>query len=103
MLSFKPTIVLTTAIALMGCATVKPTASAQLNYALPFSTDYWQHSDRSWQCEQPQFRGEVGGITKKGWGFGAYHESMVLCGTGNTKPELFENGLYVKKEWGGWH
>ena len=87
---------------LVGCASVKPTASVELNYALPFSSDYWQHSDRSWQCEQPQLRVEVGGEHKSGWEMGAYHESMVLCGTFNTKPELFENGIYLKKNWGGW-
>ena len=89
------------AIILSGCA-VKPTASVQLNYAFPFSTDYWQHSDGSWQCEQPQFGGEAGIVSKKGWETGVYHESMVLCGTNNRKPELFENGVYVKKSWGGW-
>jgi len=85
-----------------GCATVKPVGSVELNYAFPFSTDYWQHSDRSWQCEQPQFRGELGLQTKKKVEFGVYHESMVLCGTLNTKPEIFENGVYIKKQWGGW-
>ena len=100
MLTNKSTIMLA-AIILSGCA-VKPTASVQLNYAFPFSSDYWIHSDRSWQCEQPQFRGEVGLETKGGWEAGVYHESMVLCGTLNTKPEIFENGVYVKKSWGGW-
>ena len=87
---------------LTGCASVKPTATVQLNYALPFSTDYWQHSDRSWQCEQPQFRFEMGGEWENGLSIGGYHESMVVCGSWNRKPEVFENGLYVKKRWGGW-
>jgi len=88
-------------IPLLGCA-VKPVASIELNYAFPFSTDYWQHSDRSWQCEQPQFRGEIGLETKKKFEAGLYHESMVLCGQWNQRPEMFENGVYVKKSWGGW-
>ena len=93
------------ALLLGGCVSlpdVKGVGSVELNYAFPFSTDYWQHSDRSWQCEQPQFRGELGLQTKKKVEFGVYHESMVLCGTLNTKPEIFENGLYIKKQWGGW-
>jgi len=85
-----------------GCASVKPTASVELNYAFPFSTDYWQHSDRTWQCEQPQFRLELGLETKNRIEFGAYHESMVLCGQMNGKPEIYENGIYLKKNWGGW-
>ena len=87
---------------LTGCETVKPVGSVQLNYAFPFSTDHWQHSDRSWQCEQPQLRGEFGGVTETGWEGGVYHESMVLCGSYNHKAEIFENGVYVKKTWGGW-
>ena len=100
MYSIKSTIMLATII-LSGCA-VKPVASVQANYAFPFSRDYWVDSERSWQCEQPQFRGEVGLQTKKGFEAGLYHESMILCGTWNEKPEIFENGVYVKKSWGGW-
>lgn len=81
-----------------GCAGMTPYTEIQLNYALPFSTDYWQHSDRSWQCEQPQFRAELG-ASKRGYGFGVYHESMLLCGTFNTKPEIYENGVFVYKRW----
>ena len=87
---------------LVGCASVKPVASAQLGYALPFSSDYWVHQDRSWTCEPPQFRGELGLQTRSGWEAGVYHESFVLCGTFNKKAEIFENGLYIKKSWGGW-
>ena len=89
-------------ILLSGCSTVKPVASMELNYAFPFSTDYWQHSDRSWQCEQPQIRLELGGETRNRTSFGVYHESMVLCGSVNKKPEIFENGIYLKKSFGGW-
>ena len=94
-----------------GCSTlekvpalpsVKPIATVQLNYAFPFSVDYWVDSRNSWQCEQPQFRGELGLQTKSKWEFGVYHESMVLCGTWNKKPEIFENGAYIKKSWGGY-
>ena len=87
---------------LSGCASVKPVASVELMYALPFSTDYWVHPDRTWNCEPPQARLEVGLETKTGWQAGVYHESFVLCGTFNKKPEIFENGLYIKKSWGGW-
>lgn len=96
------TVITLLSLLLVGCASVKPTASVELNYAFPFSTDHWQHSDRSWQCEQPQFRLELGGETRNKFGFGVYHESMLLCGSFNHKPEIFENGLYVKKQWGGW-
>ena len=79
-----------------------PVASIELNYAFPFSTDYWQNSDRPWQCEQPQIRFEVGLETKNKLSFGVYHESMLLCGSFNHKPEIFENAAYIKKPWGGW-
>ena len=88
-------------IATCGYETIKPQASIEINYALPFATDYWQHSDRSWQCEQPQVRFEAGVETKNRWSMGIYHESMILCGSINHKPEIYENGAYVKKTWGG--
>jgi len=87
---------------LTGCASVKPTASVELMYALPFSADYWVHQDRSWTCEPPQFRLEAGGEHKSGWEAGFYHESFLLCGSLNRKPEIYENGIYLKKNWGGW-
>ena len=97
----KKTIILL-GLLLVGCETVKPVASIELNYAFPFSVDYWQSSERTWQCEQPQFRLEVGGQHKSGLEAGVYHESMVLCGQWNRKPEIFENGVYVKYGVGGW-
>ena len=87
---------------LSGCASVKPVMHVELMYAIPISTDYWIHQDQSWTCEPPQARVEFGLQTKNGWEGGAYHESFVLCGTFNTKPEIFENGFYIKKSWGGW-
>lgn len=89
-------------ILLTGCASVKPKGSVQGNYAFPFSTDHWQHSDRPWQCEQPQIRVEGCLETRTGWCFGLYHESMLLCGQFNGKPEIYENGMFFEKEWGGW-
>ena len=88
-------------VLLSGCA-VKPIGSVELGYAFPFSTDYWQHSDRSWQCAQPQVRFEAGVETENKWSMGIYHESMLMCGTFNHKPEIYENGAYIKKSWGGW-
>lgn len=93
--------ILLSMVATYGCETIKPKASIELNYAFPFLTDYWQHSDRSWQCEQPQFRLELGIETKTHWEVGVYHESMVICGGHNNRPEIYENGAYVKKTWGG--
>ena len=85
-----------------GCASIKPVASVELRYALPFSSDYWVHQDRSWTCEPPQLVAQFGLQHKNGFEFGTYHESFVLCGTVNNKPEIFENGLYLKKQFGGW-
>jgi len=92
-------------VALAGCANenIKGKASLGLNYAIPSSTDYWQHSDRPWQCEQPQLEGKAGWEHRNGWGWGGYHESMVLCGNWNGKAEIYENGLYLEKTWGGWN
>lgn len=87
-------------ISLTGCAT-HPYAEMELKYAFPFSTDYWQHSDRSWQCEAPQISVEYGLESKSGWVIGLYHESMLLCGTWNSKPEIYENGITLKRKWGG--
>jgi len=94
-------------IPLVGCAaqnnySAKYYAEMELRYALPFSTDHWQHSDRSWQCEQPQIGLQVGLEWPNGFSAGLYHESMLLCGTFNSKPEIYENGITLKKKWGGY-
>ena len=86
---------------LAGCASSTPYIEVEARYAFPFSTDYWQHSDRSWQCEQPQLNVAVGREWRNGWAGGFYHESMLLCGSFNSKPEIYENGIFVKKKWGG--
>ena len=83
-----------------GCA-ASPYLETEVRYAFPFSTDYWQHSDRSWQCEQPQFGFDIGLEWDGGWSAGLYHESMLLCGSWNHKPEIYENGITLKKKWGG--
>ena len=88
-------------VLLSGCANTEPYVEVALNYSFPFSTDYWQHSDRSWQCSQPQFSGVLGLEWKNGVSAGLYHESMLLCGTWNRRPEIYENGIFLKKKWGG--
>jgi hypothetical protein len=85
---------------LNGCAS-KPYAEAEVKYAFPFSSDYWVHQDRSWACEPPQIDLEVGLEWRNGWSVAAYHESFLLCGSFNNKPEIYENGLLLKKKWGG--
>ena len=96
MLKYIPLILL-----LSGCA-AQPYAEVELKYAFPFSTDHWQHSDRSWQCEQPQISLDWGAEWKNGLSVGLYHESMLLCGSFNRRPEIYENGITVKKKWGGY-
>lgn len=87
---------------LAGCSTAEPYAELGVRYAFPFSSDYWVHQDRSWTCDEPyQFEGEVGAEWPNGWHAYVYHESFWLCGTFNEKPEIFENGIGVKKKWGG--
>ena len=87
---------------LSGCASVEPYAEMEIKYAFPFSADYWVHQDRSWTCDEPyQLDLEVGGEFRKGWSAGIYHESFILCGSFNHKPEIYENGLILKKKWGG--
>ena len=85
---------------LIGCAG-SPYAELELKYAFPFSSDYWVHQDRSWTCEPPQIDLELGLEWTNDWAVGVYHESFLLCGTWNSKPEIFENGFIVKKKWGG--
>ncbi len=99
--TIKSAFVLAAIVGLMGCANLKPTASVEMAYAFPFSSDYWVHQDRSWTCEPPQVRFEVGAETKNQWQGGFYHESFLLCGTLNAKPEIFENGIYLRKAFGG--
>lgn len=86
-----------------GCANenIKGTVTARLNVAVPFATDYWQQSARAWQCEPPQFELKGGWEHVSGWGWGAYHESWVICGNWNHKAETYEGGLYLEKKWGG--
>ncbi len=105
----KTTILCLLVFSLVGCASDKTRhysakyyAEMELRYALPFSTDYWQHSNRSYQCEQPQIVLDVGVEWPNGYALGLYHESMLLCGTFNSRPEIYENGITVKKKWGGY-
>ena len=87
---------------LVVCASTKPYAEVALDYPFTFSTDYWVHQDRSWQCEPPGVVAEAGLETKNGWKAALYHESTLLCGSWNKRPEIYENGVRVSKEWGGW-
>jgi hypothetical protein len=89
---------------LAGCANSTPYIEAEIKYAFPFSTDYWVHQDRTWTCNQPyQLDLEIGHEWKNGWSGGLYHESFFLCGSPfNHAPEIYENGIFAKKKWGGW-
>ena len=96
------------AITLVGCASPPKPASppklyveAALTYSFPFSTDIWVHQDAPWQCEPPGFDLELGIEWDSGVAIALYHESMLLCGTWNSKPEVFENGVRISKRWGG--
>jgi hypothetical protein len=88
---------------LEGCAhEPKLYAEVGVKYAFPFSSDYWVHQDRSWTCDEPyQFEGELGYEFNNGWRGGLYHESFIACGSFNSKPEIFENGLVIRKKFGG--
>ncbi len=86
-------------ILLAGCAS-DPYFEVDLLYPFPFSTDYWVHPDQSWQCEPTVFMAEAG-IEKNGWNIALHHESTVLCGSYNNKPEIYRNGIKVGKRWGG--
>ena len=88
---------------LVGCASSTPYIEAEIKYAFPFSTDYWVHQDRLWTCDTPaQLDLEVGREWRNGWSAGLYHESFIFCGTINSAPEIYENGIIIKKKWGGW-
>ena len=87
---------------LAGCAGAKPYLEVGLSYSFPFSTDHWVHPDRSWQCEPPRVDAEVGLEWHSGISAGLYHESMLLCGSFNDKPEIFQNGARLSGRWGGW-
>ena len=90
-------------ILLTGCGkNLKPYADIGVVYAFPFSSDYWIHSDRSWQCEQPEFVGEFGMESDTGFHFGFHHYSMVMCGTWNDKPEIYNNGFKMGWRFGGY-
>ena len=89
-------------VLLTGCSHVQPMASFELNAAIPYLSDELLSPERSYQCEQPQLRLEIGASTYNGWQAGVYHESMLLCGGNNDKPELYSNGVYVRKTWSGW-
>ena len=87
---------------LAGCSSFKPYANAGITYALPFSSDHWINSEQPWQCEQPEFTAEVGAEHKSGVRIGVSHYSMVLCGSWNHKPEVYNNGIKISGDWGGW-
>ena len=87
---------------LVSCGkNLKPYADVGIVYAFPFSSDYWVHSDRSWQCEQPEFLGEFGLVSDTGFHVAFHHYSMVMCGTWNDKPEIYNNGLKFGWRFGG--
>jgi hypothetical protein len=87
-------------ILLSGCAGTEPYFEIGLSYPFEFSTDYWVHPDRSWQCDAPWFDAEAG-IENKGYSIGIYHYSTVRCGGHNGKPEIYWNGIRGSKRWGG--
>lgn len=97
------TIIIALSLALAGCGSWKPYAAAAFIYPIEDETDYWISPERTWQCKPPWFDAEVGVEHKRRVKIGLYHESTVLCGTINSKPEIYMNGVRISKEWGGWH
>ena len=79
---------------------VCPSLPPQPTTAAP-QPDWFLHSNRSWVCDPPKVLFEGGWEHRNGWEWGGYHWSSFLCGGWNSKPELYENGLYLGYTFGG--
>ncbi len=92
-------IVIALLVGLTGCAGLY--VRAGLGLQDDSNTDYWEQTDRDWQCENPAFRAEAGWESKRyefmglplQHGVSYWHDSWLSCGTGfNERPESYSNG-----------
>lgn len=82
---------------LAGCT---PYARLGLGYQLDEYTDYWQQTERDWQCDSPSFHGEIG-LRNRHYGIALAHDSWLLCGSFNNRPESYANRIEVWAEISG--
>lgn len=98
-------IILMVALVLPGGCAAAPSIylEAAVAYRLDEQSDWYQRSDRGWQCDDPwEFHLEVGKEFKNNVKLGLHHESQITCGSGlNHKPELHKNDIRLSKKWGG--
>ena len=88
-------------LALTGCAS-SPYAELSLGYQIDGMTDHWLQTERSWQCSKNvQFNGEIGLEFENDWTVGYHHQSWLLCGTINERPEVHTDDIRITKKWGG--
>ena len=79
----------------------KPYLELGLSMQLKKSTDYWIQSNRSWQCEDPGVQVAAGLEHRNGFRLFIHHESFLLCGTFNHKPEIYSNSIRFAWKFGG--
>jgi hypothetical protein len=100
-MNFAKLILLTLAIAFTGCVAV-PYIELGVAYRIDEQSDWYQRSERGWQCDTPfEFHFEVGQEFSNNYKISLHHESQIACGSFNSKPELYKNDIRLMKKWGG--
>lgn len=86
-----------------GCAaTPSLYCEGAIAYRWDETSDWYQRSERGWQCDKPfEFHLECGKEFKNNYKIGLHHESQIACGMFNKKPELYKNDIRFSKKWGG--
>lgn len=93
--------ILASVLLFSGCASGTYVEMA-VGYRLDDLSDWYLQSERGWQCSQPWvFDAEVGHEFANNVRLGLYHESQIVCGSFNHKPELYSAKIRLSKKWGG--
>ncbi len=81
-------------LVLSGCAGFEPYGKLGMAVQIDEVTDYYQQTDRDWNCDNPYAIVAVGARNEKGTYCEVYHRSNWKCGSGfNSDPETYYNEL----------
>lgn len=103
MVSFIMVLVIFSGCAALEKRDIKPYVALELGDHWDKHSDWWVDRERPDMCsEPPEFVLQIGAEHKSGFYGYIYHESDVLCGSWNSKPEIDENGYRLGYKWGGY-
>ena len=88
---------------LMACSGTKPYLEVGIGVTLNGNSDWYLSTKRDWTCDNyDTFHGEVGLEFPKDWTLGYHHQSHISCGGPfNSKPELYQDEIILRKRFGG--